>query len=82
MKIKKKYTRRFLGDASVTASPQEKKHLKAYLKGATRYRHGTEVIKDATGFEKSVPKWHPVKAELREIPPIITPEDEIHSKSI
>ncbi len=68
-KIKQKYTRRFLGDASITASPQEKKHLKAYLKGKKRYRHGYEVIKDkATGFERKVPKWYDVKEELSILP--------------
>lgn len=76
-KIKQKYTRRFLGNASITASPLEKKHLKAYLKGKKRFRYGYEIIKDkATGFERKVPKWHDVKEELTLLPMEIEGYDE------
>lgn len=39
-----------------------KKHLKAYIKGHDRFKHGKEVDKD--GIKTNRPAWHTVQQEV------------------
>lgn len=62
-----KYTeRRFLGKTEGFKNKYEerleKKHLEAYLKGHTRFRHGFSRNKNSMG--RGEPVWHDVKQEV------------------
>ena len=67
-----KFTRRFLGKINNFKSKEEqqleKKHLKAYIKGYERFRHGYRDIFNKLGeLVGKEPKWHTVKQQVTEL---------------
>jgi len=68
-KTTKMWDRVFLGKTEGFANKEEekleKKHLKAYIKGRTRFKHGkTLVPNQLTGKMEEVDKWYDVKEQL------------------
>ena len=67
-----KFTRKFLGKLNNFESREEqqleKKHLKAYIKGHTRFSHGYKDILNKLGeLVGREPRWHTVKQQVTEL---------------
>jgi len=69
---KVKFERKFLGKLKDFSSKEEQtlesKHLKAYIKGYERFKHGYRNIYNKTGqLIGREPKWHEVKQQLTQL---------------